>query len=84
MTPHNSGVFGWHVPMPDYYIIPKNLFAKWIVGRYQDWLAAPGRDGHVHVDNPIRAFDKPQFYVFEKISRQLGYLNLTVRLWGLG
>jgi len=51
---------------PDYYIIPKNLFAKWIAKRHQDWLAAPGRNGHVRVDNPIRAFDKPQFHVFEK------------------
>ena len=52
--------------MPDYYLIPKNLFAKWIAKRHQDWLAAPGRNGHVRVDNSIRAFDKPQFHVFEK------------------
>ncbi len=51
---------------PDYYIIPKNLFAKWIAKRHQHWLAAPGRNGHVRVDNPIRAFDKPQFHAFEK------------------
>lgn len=51
---------------PDYYIIPKNLFAKWIAKRHKDWLAAPGRNGHVRVDNPIRAFDKPQFRFFEK------------------
>ena len=51
---------------PDYYVIPKNLFAKWIAKRHQDWLAAPGRNGHVRTDNPIRAFDKPQFHVFEK------------------
>jgi len=51
---------------PDYYIIPKNLFAKWITKRHQNWLATPGRGGHVRVDNPIRAFDKPQFHVFEQ------------------
>lgn len=51
---------------PDYFLIPKNLFAKWITKRHQDWLATPGRSGRAHVDNPIRAFDKPQFSVFEK------------------
>jgi hypothetical protein len=51
---------------PDYYIIPKNRFAKWISKGHQDWLAAPGRKGHVRIDNPIRAFAKPQFHVFEK------------------
>ena len=51
---------------PDYFIIPKNLFAKWIAERHQNWLITPGRGGRAHVDNPIRAFDKPQFHVFEK------------------
>ena len=51
---------------PDYYIIPKNRFARWIAKGHQDWLAAPGRNGRAHVDNPIRSFDKPQFHVFEK------------------
>ena len=51
---------------PDYFLIPKNLFAKWIAKHHQEWLAAPGRSGHVRVDNPIRAFDKAQFGVFEK------------------
>jgi hypothetical protein len=50
---------------PDYYIIPKNLFAKWIAKRHCEWLKTPGRSGRLHVDNPIRAFDKPQFEVFE-------------------
>jgi len=51
---------------PDYYIIPRNLFAKWIAKRHQEWLARPGKHGKAHVDNPIRAFDKPQFQEFEK------------------
>lgn len=51
---------------PDYFLIPKKLFAKWIAKRHQDWLVTPGRSGRAHVDNPIRAFDKPQFSVFEK------------------
>lgn len=51
---------------PDYYIIPKNLFAKWISKGHRDWLATPGRNGRAHVDNPIREFAKPRFHVFEK------------------
>jgi hypothetical protein len=50
---------------PDYYIIPKNLFAKWIAKRHPEWLLTPGRSGRPHVDNPIRAFDKPQFDAFD-------------------
>jgi len=52
--------------IPDYYLIPKNLFAKWISERHKTWLSKPGRGGRAHVDNPIRAFDKPQFGTFEK------------------
>jgi len=51
---------------PDYFLIPKNLFAKWIAKRHRSWLATPGRSGRAHVDNPIRAFDKAQFDEFEK------------------
>src|SRR3989338_1099266 len=30
---------------PDYFLIPKNLFAEWTAKRHQDWLAVPGRLG---------------------------------------
>jgi len=51
---------------PDFYLIPRNLFSKWIAQGHSKWLATPGRSGRVHVDNPIRAFAKPQFKRFEK------------------
>ena len=51
---------------PDYFLIPKNLFARWVSKRHKKWLVTPGRHGRMHVDNPIRAFDKPQFSAFEK------------------
>ena len=51
---------------PDFYLIPRSLFSKWIAERHSQWLATPGRAGKAHVDSPIRAFDKPQFEVFEK------------------
>lgn len=52
--------------MPDYYVIPKNIFARWIAKNHKEWLATPGRHGRVHVDNPIRAFQKTQFKAFER------------------
>jgi hypothetical protein len=52
--------------MPDYFLIPKNLFARWSAKSYQEWITTPGRAGHVRVDNPIRAFDRPRFAEFEK------------------
>ena len=51
---------------PDYFLIPKNLFADWTSKRHKEWLATPGRSGQAHVDNPMRAFDRPQFKEFEK------------------
>jgi|SRR3989344_6285731 len=51
---------------PDYYLIPHNIFAKWIARRHKKWLVTPGSKGQAHKDNPIRAFDKPQFGVFEE------------------
>lgn len=51
---------------PDYFLIPKNLFAKWITKHHQKWLIQPERLGRAHVDNPIRTFDRPQFTKFEK------------------
>jgi len=51
---------------PDYYIIPKNLFSKWIAAGHKKWLATPGRNGHVRIDNPIRAFNRSKFDLFKK------------------
>jgi hypothetical protein len=51
---------------PDYFIIPKNKFARWMSERHQKWLITPGRSGRVHKDHGIRAFDKPTFGLFEK------------------
>lgn len=51
---------------PDFYLIPRNPFSRWIAQRHSHWLATPGRSGRVHVDNPIRGFDKSQFKHFEK------------------
>lgn len=57
---------------PDYFLIPKNLFAQWIAKRHQDWLIKPGRNYRAHVDNPIRWFDKSQFSEFEKYHNNWG------------
>jgi hypothetical protein len=51
---------------PDYYLIPKNIFAQWISEQHKIWLEQLGREGRRHVDNPIRALHKAQLKVFEK------------------
>lgn len=51
---------------PDYYIIPRKEFSKWARQTYSDWLDTPGKSGQKHVDNPIRAFQKRDFHLFEK------------------
>ncbi len=55
-----------HDQKPDYFLIPKNLFARWSARSYRKWLSTPGRRGQAHVDNPIRTLDRPKFKVFEK------------------
>lgn len=55
-----------HGEKPDYFLIPKNIFAKWTAKRHQEWLVKPGRRGRAHVDNSIRTLDRSQFNVFEK------------------
>jgi len=55
-----------HDEKPDYFLIPKNLFARWSAKRHQKWLVRPGRHGRKHVDNPLRSFDKQSFFEFEK------------------
>lgn len=51
---------------PDYFLIPKNLFARWSAKRYREWINGKGKSGHIRKDNPIRTFDKPSFNEFEK------------------
>ena len=64
---------------PDYYIIPKNLFATWIRRQHRDWLATPGRLGRQHVDNPTRTFSKTHFILFERYHNNWGILESRSR-----
>jgi hypothetical protein len=41
---------------PDYYLIPKNLFAEPAEKRHRKWVGEPGRSGRLHRDNAIRVF----------------------------
>jgi hypothetical protein len=71
---------------PDFYLIPRNLFSKWVAEQHSRWLATPGRSGRAHVDTSIRAFSEPQFKEFEKyhnnwISSSLG-AEILVKNWG--
>ena len=42
--------------LPDYYIIPHNTFASYIVRKHQLWLSGTYKDGQSRMDNSIRNF----------------------------
>lgn len=41
---------------PDYYVVPKNVVAKYTSDNHEKWLATPGRKGQQHQDTNIRQF----------------------------
>ena len=41
---------------PDYYVVPSKVVADYVRSNHKEWLAAPGRKGQRHKDNPIRKF----------------------------
>ena len=43
----------------DYYIIPHNEFADFIIDKHKRWMNIPDRNGNQHKDNTIRNF-KPE------------------------
>ncbi len=42
------------VGVPEYYIVPRNVVAKYVRDEHRAWLATPGRGGKAHKDNPMR------------------------------
>ena len=41
---------------PDFYVVQSNIVAAKVKKDYARWLAAPGRNGQRHKDNPMRTF----------------------------
>jgi len=60
---------------PDYFIIPKNVFADWIAEGHQKWLNTSGRDGQPHIDNPIRCLSQRDCKYFEKYRNRWEILD---------
>jgi hypothetical protein len=42
--------------MPEYYIVPRAVVAKYVRAEHREWLATSGRDGKPHRENPMRTF----------------------------
>lgn len=42
--------------LPEYYIIPNNIFANFSEKKHKTWLSITGRDGKEHKDNSVRNF----------------------------
>lgn len=59
--------------LPDYYIIPFNIFAKFMIEKHQRWLKMNRRDGTPHKDNDIRNFKPEKIHIpFYKRDVELG------------
>jgi len=41
---------------PEYYVVPRAVVAKHVRDEHRAWLAAPGRGGKPHNENPMRTF----------------------------
>jgi hypothetical protein len=44
---------------PSFYVVPRDVVARFVRDSHQDWLAKPGRGGRPHRDNPNRSFCDP-------------------------
>lgn len=44
---------------PEYYVVPKDVVARFVRDSHAAWLKTPGRRGQVHVDTPMRKFKDP-------------------------
>lgn len=51
---------------PDYYIVPRKEFSKWVAEGHLQWLSTPGRSGQEHNDSPIRVLREIDLHFFDK------------------
>lgn len=42
--------------IPEYYIVPRRVVSKYVIKKYKEWMAKPGRDGKQRRDNAMRSF----------------------------
>ena len=42
--------------LPDYYIVPSQIVAKYVKKEHQDWLNTPVKKGQAHRENDMRMF----------------------------
>ena len=46
--------------LPTFYVVPRDVVARYVRDSHRDWLATPGRGGRQHVDNDMRRFKDPE------------------------
>jgi hypothetical protein len=44
---------------PQFFIVPRDVVAKFVRENHQQWLSAPGRGGRAHQDSDMRHFHDP-------------------------
>jgi hypothetical protein len=42
--------------LPDYYIVPSQIVAKYVKKEHKEWLNTPGKNGQAHRENDMRMF----------------------------
>ncbi len=46
--------------LPLFYVVPREVVAKYVHDSHREWLATPGRGGRQHVDTDMRHFKDPE------------------------
>jgi hypothetical protein len=46
--------------LPIFYVVPREVVAKYVRDNHQEWLATPGRGGRPHIDTDVRIFKDPE------------------------
>jgi hypothetical protein len=45
---------------PLFYVVPREVVARYVYDSHREWLATPGRGGRSHVDTDMRRFKDPK------------------------
>ncbi len=59
--------------LPDYYIVPSQIVAKYVKKEHKEWLNTPGEKGQAHRENDMRMFRdeneefKNKWEIFERL-----------------
>ena len=50
----------------EYFVVPRDVVAKYVRESHQEWLNTPGRNGQKHADTSMRKFGDPNAVYLER------------------